>query len=66
MQAVSPGALKGLILAIFVCVILFAYAWSTQNGYSGLFSGNKDIFDYLKLVLSGAALVLILVAFFVY
>ncbi|AMQ94937.1 hypothetical protein BBH51_07600 [Aggregatibacter actinomycetemcomitans] len=65
-SGIEPGLLKGLLGIILVAVFLLAYAWATQHGYKGVFYGNQSLLDYLKLVLSGAALLIMIVAFFVY
>ena len=62
----APTQLKWLLIIILVALLLFAYTWAVTHGYKGLASGNRDIFDFLKYVLLGAALILIIVAFFVY
>ncbi|MFZ7230580.1 DUF3262 family protein [Avibacterium avium] len=51
----------------FIALLLFAYIWAMKKGYSGLFSGTQgSIFDYLKLVLKGAAMLVVVIIFFIY
>lgn len=61
----SPLQLKLIFSAIFIIGLLFAYAWAVNNGYAGL-TKNLDIWGWLKLVLGGAALLLIVINFFIY
>lgn len=67
--AISSGIdslkLKLLFSIIFIALLLLAYMWAINNGYLGIVK-NLDIWGWFKLVLWGAALLLIVVAFFIY
>lgn len=68
-SGLNPVELRTLFAICFIAALLFAYAWAIRKGFSGRFSGiqgNGDIFDYLKLVLKGAAIIIVVVMFFVY
>lgn len=63
----SALELRTLFAICFISGLLFAYVWAIKKGYSGLFAGFKgNIFEYFKLVLKGAAIVFIVIMFFVY
>ena len=64
-SGIEPLALKLTFSFIFVMLLLLAYAWAAVNGYGGLSKPN-GIWDFVKIVLWGAALVLIVVNFFIY
>ncbi|MCW9734210.1 DUF3262 family protein [Avibacterium sp. 20-15] len=65
-SGLNATELRAFFAIIFVALLLFAYVWAMKKGYSGLFSGFKgDIFDYLKLILKGAAVLIVVVLFFV-
>lgn len=49
----------------FIAGLLLAYTWAIRKGYGG-FIVNGDIFSYLKLILKGAAVLVVAVIFFVY
>lgn len=58
--------LRTFFAICFIALLLFAYVWAIKKGYSGLFSGFKgDLFDYLKLVLKGAAMLVVVIIFFI-
>ncbi|MEX4027510.1 Protein of uncharacterised function (DUF3262) [Haemophilus influenzae] len=51
-----------------ICLItglFLAYVWAVRKGFSG-FQMDGDIFGYLILILKGAAVVIVVIMFFVY
>lgn len=64
-SGIDPLKLKLLFSIIFVALLLLAYMWAINNGYLGIVK-NLDIWGWFKLVLWGAALLLIVVNFFIY
>ncbi|OZN25683.1 hypothetical protein CFY87_00190 [Actinobacillus seminis] len=67
-SGLNATELRAFFAIIFVALLLFAYVWAIKKGYSGLFNGfnGNDIFDYLKLILKGATVLIVVVIFFVY
>lgn len=64
-SGIDPLKLKLLFSIILVALLLLAYMWAINNGYLGIVK-NLDIWGWFKLVLWGAALLLIVVTFFIY
>lgn len=60
----EPLYLKLFFSIMFVALLLLAYAWAINNGYAGV-AKNLDIWGWVKLVLWGAALVMLVVKFFI-
>lgn len=67
-SGLSVFELRTMLAIIFIAGLLFAYVWAIKKGYSGLFKGGVqgDIFEYMKLVLKGATILIVVIIFFVY
>ncbi|UXN34468.1 DUF3262 family protein [Avibacterium paragallinarum] len=64
-SGLNATELRAFFAIIFIALLLFAYVWAMKKGYSGLFNGFKgEIFDYLILILKGAAIFIVVGIFF--
>ncbi|MFU2143343.1 DUF3262 family protein [Gallibacterium anatis] len=66
-SGLSAIELRTLFAIVFIALLLLAYVWAIKKGYSGFFNGvQDDIFSYLKLILKGATMLIVVVIFFIY
>ncbi|PJG84804.1 DUF3262 family protein [Conservatibacter flavescens] len=64
-SGINATELRTFLAICFIAALFFAYVWAIKKGFDG-FHVDGDIFGYLKLVLKGAAIIIVVVIFFTY
>lgn len=64
-SGLSAFELRTMLAICFIACLLLAYVWAIRKGFSGFYI-DGDIFGYLKLILKGATVLIVVIMFFIY